>query len=788
MNHRNHNASALVQFEAAFGVLFWRPAALLIWLLLLVLSCLIVKAIVDGERTTTHTDNTPSHKPSGTQLFLAEEWQQALKTETPDLAVRRLRMEFLMTQLVAGETKLEFGVVQRNPNQRTDIATVKSTVGLSEIVRKFPKTQWISIQERHLASLPIHELNELTDLVSINFSADTLKPQHLTQLSQLSKIQNLTIEATRCNADLGDLTKLKNLRSLHLDASRLERSSNQDQPLPPKLVFPNHIDQLASVPNLEELVIQDRDEFLDYAAVTGLTADNKALYEQFVKSIRTFPALKTLYVGRMARPFGDKLLAQMSADLPAISIRPAAFDSFMAFSIGIVSFLMFGGLFIATSHLMMCNSLEQNCLLTGARQGQLKVFLSVAAVLLTVSALLVMLNTFAELLPVLTFELSVVALVTAFVGAQGGTQGKVSGTQHFGQRWIPLLYFPLVGLVTFVWMGSIFWGAHVAKFLCGHFPMLCIAIGACAAVLLAKNIQSLLNVHRAWAEAGLPPAASWRELQESFATQQHQLLQIGEEAKLVHSGRPVADRWLNQLDALVTKVRLHPTSRRLRCQLWLAAMIPTGFVRTIVKFTLFWPVMVLWPMFWELFTNGASDALHSGHVSIMLMTGIVLVGIFVVITWHGRQAMFATEILRPVRRSVWRRTVFSSFLATVGILSGIVWGQIQLVNWLAEQDVFSIWTGLSLLSLLSAIVFATALFLTGLICQQVILAAVLIIIGLLAYVPMGIITAAQTNTAVAIDFPSFSTLLVVIMIELVVGAVMLNFAWKRWARLEVATL
>ena len=86
---------------------------------------------------------------------------------------------------------------------------------------------------------------------------------------------------------------------------------------------------------------------------------------------------------------------------------------------------------------------------------------------------------------------------------------------------------------------------------------------------------------------------------------------------------------------------------------------------------------------------------------------------------------------------------------------------------------------------LPAILFTTAVFLLGLIARRVIFAALLMLIGMAAYVPMGIVIAAQVSETPAVGFP---TLLVISIVELVAGAIFLNTAWKRWAKLEVATL
>lgn len=788
MSRTSRETARRQPFQVAFGVLLRRPAALLIGLSLLILSALLIEAIADGTRTSRQEENIPSYEPSGGQLVFIEQWQKAMQNDQPDLSMRRLKLDFLGTQQVDGETRLLVEDIRPSANSDPDVAETGASKSLRTIIRKFPNTQWVSLREEHLASLPIEELNELADLNTIEFTTDTLTPEHLVGLSRFSKIQNLTVEAIWCNADLGDLAGLKNLRSLHLQTRYPQRGQNRDGDDQQEFMTLDHIMRLAAVPTLEELVIQDHGEFLNDAWLTGLTVDNKALYEQFVDVLRTFPSLKTLYIGRLAKPHGDKLCAKISKDLPELSIHPAAFDPSMAFSMGMVSLLLCLGLFVATSHLMTCNSLGQNCLLTGAREGHLKVYLMVAAVLLTLSALIVMLNTFAQWLPVITFELSAFALITALVMAPAPMQVPASGTKHPARQFIPLLFLPLTGFVVFAWMGNQFWGAHVANLFLGNFPLLCMVVTTSAVVLLVHNLYSFLDVHRLWAENGLPPAASWPEFQESFAIHSQQMIQVGLDAQQRHAGRPVADRWLNQLQILVSRARLRPTSWIPGCRVWLAAMMPAGMARTIIKFVVVWPIIMLWPLLLNFVTEGTFDATDLSQLSVLLMTGFLLMGIFIVMGWHGRQAMYATEILRPVRRSAWRKTVLSTMLATVGVMSVIVWGQIQLVRWLAEQDLVSAWNGLSFLSLLAAILFATGAFLTGLICRRLIFAAPLILIGLLAYVPVGLITIAQTSESTAVDLPSFPTLLIIIVVEFVVGGIILKAAWNRWARLELADL
>lgn len=80
------------------------------------------------------------------------------------------------------------------------------------------------------------------------------------------------------------------------------------------------------------------------------------------------------------------------------------------------------------------------------------------------------------------------------------------------------------------------------------------------------------------------------------------------------------------------------------------------------------------------------------------------------------------------------------------------------------------------------------MFLLGLIARRVIFVALLMLLGMAAYVPMGIAITAQVSETPAVGFLSFPTLLVISIVELVAGAIILNTAWKRWAKLEVATL
>lgn len=775
-------------FFAAANVLIRRPAALLIGLSLLILTVLLIEALLGDSRTVSTRSNTPEYEPSGGKLFIPEEWRAALEDDHPNLDVRRLQFAFLDVQSVAGEPVLILGDIGVRPASGSESEEPLTTKSLSAITQMFPNTQWVSLREEHLTSLPISDFISLKNLDSVEFTTDTLKTEHLSLLSRLPKIRNLTLEATWCDADLAQLADMKNLRSLHLEARDHRRRQQSDADNAEKLITMDHIAQLHELPYLEQLSLNDRDELLKYASSVGLNTNNLATYEQFVKSIRTFPSLKTLYVGKMERPFGNKLLSRMKSDLPNLSIYPATFDSEMALLMGLIGLTMFVGLFVATSHVVMCNSLEQNCLLTGAQKAHLKVYFSIAAVLMTLAAFVVLLKTFAHWSSVVTFLLAVLGLVSSFAKSPSGVQRKSSTLEPAHRKFLTALYLPLTGLVVFVWMGNGFWGAQVAEYFCGQYPLWCLTLTACSILLIIHNAKSLLNVHRLWAESGLTPGTTWRELQESLVRQQNQVMQRNIEAQQLRTGKTICDRWSMQLHNLVANLRRNPTSLILRCRLWIAAVAPAGILWPLICFSVIPPMLILWPVLWQLLAGGMSDTATSGFLSTMLLSELLVLGIFVVMIWHGRQAMYETEILRPVRRSVWRRTVFTSLLATVGVLSSFVWGQIQFIRWLCSFDFNSAWAGLSLVSLVSAILFATASFLLGLIARRVVFAASLILIGLLAYVPMGIIMAAQVSDASALDLFSFPTLLVISLVEFVVGAITLNTAWKSWARLEVAAL
>ncbi|MEP3478156.1 MAG: hypothetical protein ABJZ55_02805 [Fuerstiella sp.] len=775
-------------FFAAAKVLIRRPAALLIGLSLLILIAMLIEAIPGDSRTVSGSSNTPDLEPSGRKLTFAEDWRTALQDDQPNLRVSRLRFDFLDIHPVAGESGLFLGDIGDDPDSEFEPNETTLTKRLGTITRMFPNTQWISLREEHLDSLPFSEFSSFKNLDSVEFTTDTLTTKHLVQLSRLPKIHNLTLEATWCEADLGELAAMKNLESLRLEARDIHRERSGQNDNAEKLITVNHVAQLSELPKLKLLSLNDEGELLGYASNIGLSPNNLPTYEQFVESIQNFPSLKALYVGEMARPFGDKLLFRTRADLPNLSIQPTTYDSEMAFFMGLVGLTMFAGLFVATSHAMMSNSLEQNCLLTGAQKGHLKVYFLVAAILMTLSVFVVMLNTFADLFSIVTLELAVLGLTSSLSKPQPGMYRKASPPESAPRQFHALLFLPLTGLVLFVWIGNIFFGARVAEYFCGHDPIWCLALTACSVVLIFHNAQSLLTVHRLWAENGLCPSTSWRELQASLAMQQHQILQRAVEARQLKTGKRASDSWSKMLQVIVVHLRRNPTSFLTRCRLWMAALTPMAPRKTIICFTVVVPLIVSWPLLWQVFTEGANDLVNMRFILTLLFTEFLMVGAFVVMTWHGRQAMYETEILRPIRRRVWRKTVFSSLLATVGILSSIVWGQIHILHWLFSFDFDSAWISLSLISLLSAIVFATAAFLLGLIAQRIIFAALLVLIGLAAYVPMGIIMAAQVSETPALDFPSFPTLLVISIIEFVAGAIILNTAWKRWAKLEVATL
>ena len=769
-------------FFAATKVLIRRPAALLIGLSLLILIVMLIKAIPGDSRIVSSSSNTPDHEPSGRKLMFAEEWRTALQDDQPNLKVSGLKFDFLDIHSVAGESGLFLGDISDEPASDSDPEETSLAKRLGTITRMFPNTQWISLREEHLDALPISEFSLLKNLDSVEFTTDTLKTEHLIQLSRLPKIRNLTLGANSCKADLSELAQMKNLKSLHLESQDSWREQTDDDAQ--KLITVDHVAQLSVLPRLELLSLNDGGEFLGDASTIGRNTENLGIYEQFVESIQTFPSLKTLYVGKMARPFGGKLLSRMKADLPNLSIYPAIFDSEMAFFMMLIGATMFVGLWVATSHVMGTNSLEQNCLLTGAQKGHLKVYFLIAAILLTLSACVVMLNTFADLFSIVTFELAVLGLTSSFAKPQQGIQGKVSTLKPASRQLHALLSLPLAGLVIFVWMNG-FWGARVAEFFCGHAPMWCLALTVCSSVLIIKNAQSLLQVHRLWAESGRSPGTSWRELQASFAMQQNQAMQRAIDAGQLKTGKPVSDPWSKMLQAVVADLRRNPTSLFLGCRLWMAAMMPTASRRAIIYMTVLIPLIVSWPILWQMLTEGISDLADMNFMSVILLTELLMIGIFVVMMWHSRQAMYETEIMRPIRRSVWCKTVFRSLLATVGILSSIVWGQFHFLRWILSVHVDSAWIGLSLVSLLSAILFATAVFLLGLIARRVIFAALLMLIGMAAYVPMKIVIAAQVSETPAVGFP---TLLVISIVEFIAGAIFLNTAWKRWAKLEVATL
>lgn len=767
---------------AAVGVLLRRPAVWLVGIALLVQIGLLVSALNNGHRSSDSENNIPDYEPGGKKLWsVRDELALAFERDQPDSSIQRLHLDFVKISESRGRTVILLDDLSSKSGN--DAAAFKEIplAGFIQFLKTFKRVQWVSLRSEQLAVLPSDFFNQMPQLRGIEFTGDELTGEDIRLLSRLKKIEHLTLQASWCDHGLQQLAALPNLKSLHLRTLSFKRTKLGGVTATRRFISVQDIASLKGFPNLEELAIEDNGELFNYAFMTGLAEDNRGHYEKVVGALKLSSTLKSVYVGRLKRPHGDELLEKMAGDLPKLSVHPATYDSSMADWVTLGNLATVLGLGVLTMHLVTCNSAAQNCLLNGASQAHLKVYLTGAALFLLLPTATILLRTHAHWLPVITFQVSLFAFVTLFGGLGSGTVNAAGGTAQWW-RWLSApLVFSVTGLIIFVWLGKGPYGASVAKYFCGHFPLLCQFSFAAAIVMLASHLPSFLNLHRLWAESGRSPATTWAELQGTLKAQQVLHQQNVKTDSAQESGQEhLGDAWLARLNSTAEAFRKNPHSAVVRCRLWLAAFTSMSIPRAIFMAVVIWPLFGLWPLFYELFTVGPSALADASHLTMVIGIVSILGSFMVFMQWYVRRAMFETEILRPVSRSVWRDTVLQSMLFATGLITLIAWGQAHLFRLIAGQHLPLSWVTLSLLSVFAATMLATGLNLWALVQRNVVAAAALVLATLAAFVPLLFTAMPELDGS-----SNFQVWLVIVVSEGIIGGLILATAWNKWGRLEL---
>lgn len=768
---------------AAAWVLIRRPAFWLIVIAFLIQVFFLISALNSEYRVSQSEDNIPSYEPNGKKLWsVRDDLAIAFENDQPNSSIQRLHLDYVKVNKTAGKTTILIG----DPtSQSANDSVVPREVPVDRFVRfldHFHGVQWVSLRTDQLQALPADVFNRMPELRGIEFSADELTPQDLSRLSSLTKIEHLTLAVGWCDYGLQQLATLPNLKSLHLIYRPVKRGRFRKIQATRPFISVENIVSLKALPKLEEIAIQEDGELFNYAFATGLTSDCKDQYEKVVAALQLSPGLKSVYAGQLRNPHGNDLMVKMAEDLPNLAIFPATFDSSMAESATLGNLATIIGLIVLTMHLVTCNSLPQNCLLNGAQTAHLKVYLALVSLLLVLPTATTLLQTYAHWLPVITFEVSLLAVVTSFGVLRSTTVRQSESTASRWKKLTPLLIFPVVGLLVFVWLGNSPYGAWVAKYFCGHYPGTCVLLLAAASIVLASHLRSFLFLHRFWAESGISPVATWAEIQESLTTRKSAMRQQGDiqlEAKNRLSR--MSDQWLLRLSSITGSFRQKPRSFVVHCRLWLAAITQTSLPRSVFGIAIVWPLCCLWPFLYEIFTVGPSTLMESSGPGMMIGM-MTMGGCFIIFQqWHARRAMFEIEILRPISRNVWRNTVMQSMLFAVGVMSLVAWGQIHLIRLIAGQPFTFSWGVLSLLSVLSATLLATGLNLLALIQRGVVNAAVFLLTALASFTPL-IFTAMPASDGTS----NFSFWLAIVVSEAILGGLILVAARSKWGHLELA--
>ena len=525
-----------------------------------------------------------------------------------------------------------------------------SVAGTWPVLEQLPQLKSLRIQPQHVINAEgwerIGQLSQLESLWVQNASPESANKREDAiesadrALSQLPHLRQINV----ANSSFSNLPPMPNLEYAVLDCSRsLEQNLK---------TLADHS------PKLRELALQPYTGF-------QLTSSMR-------ESLTRMPALRTIWIWSGVKSETDVLtpqLASLRASLPQINVRRGEYSRLRSNSVFIAfGIIVWPGL-IFFVHGMLMQSLPLAAYLPGHRRPHL-LWPLLCACLICVCFTLV-----CSYFGVAWYAAAAIGVSYVFFSNSWGSQSS---------RWLRLAFKTAHVILFAAVLLSVASPLLAEEFLAGEFPTLTAGVLAFGGVLFVLCVAASTQRHRIWTEKGSPPIPGLQFSQNN-------------------AGAALSSReqsWLSSLmciqDAFTTRRLLRSRSQDFTTKLVAAATGNTGrIVGAIFMFLALVGVrQFVMPTRNESLTPLYAFALFQGSLMSLMLTAT---------TWFGRRSSLALDLLRPVsREQFWRSVrigVLRDMLPTVFLTMVGAFAMI----WAEQRPSFAAWGVLCPIILLSGL-------------------------------------------------------------------------------------
>ncbi|MGV3485347.1 MAG: leucine-rich repeat domain-containing protein [Planctomycetaceae bacterium] len=655
----------------------------------------------------------------------------------------------------------------KNVDPITRRAEIRPFAELQHALTQFPNLQTICFDRQQLTEVQPATLDSLKKLTSLQVQDHPITDDHLQAIADIKSLEYLSLQTIDLPASLVPLASLPRLRTLSLSAgSYIMTDRSVDSPYRRQTLA-----QMHSLPALQELVLKP--PYLPGIGYFGGSTSPDPACDPVLKLnaaevLKGHPSLTHLWIGARERAEERVGLERVADELPGVQVSSAVHDTGKTAKAGLAAATLVLALAVwmlqLTSH--FSGPASQCVPHFASRHLSLFALLALSSVVIVAVPLHTQGIHWLSTAAVLTFAVAVVTL----------THASWAVFEMRPTRWInnvPAVIWVCLILLPFLFYSSTRLSDLASQFFIGQYPAAAAIMLLASAAVSVAGLAAFSVQHRIWAEQSLQPATTIRQLGERVSS-----IALRRQGDRFLS-EPIA-RWNRKLT--VVSRRFAQGSPGAAERMWQLGQAPVPLLRMAILIAV---LSGLWCWF-----GGARSAMAmqaAVHYSVFMMIATALLGIS--ISCLTRRATLALDLLRPIDRSRWIQSVFTSVLVQVSgaMILALLTAVVQLSIFLAWPSVDTFIRGLIAMAALSAM--ATGSILLATINRSMVLSVFTAVLccGVVTLVCLVVVdTGLGPSPAVAGDVRAVIRHPGVLTGIWLTSVAMFGFAYIRWTRAEFA--